>query len=301
MESKLNQRVPNLRPSEFDDYIFENWKPDVSPFYEKFHIERIENYKEHLKIPLLPHRRSVYFFLFVTKGEAVRSKGLTEYIIRKNSFFCLPANQITSLSKISRDVEGFYCHFLPDIFNHPFLNKDLCEEFDFFRISGNPLTGIELPELFLQLLQKLESEYRNAESSRFEVIPLYLAALFKEIDLQHSSALKETSNAASLIVTRYKDLLVAKIEEIDSVNQAAEKLRISPNHLNKSVKAVTGKTAQHFLDEMRILEAKVLLKQTRMPVAEIAAKLGKTDPSSFSRFFKKKTENTPLEYRNKED
>jgi len=48
---------------------------------------------------------------------------------------------------------------------------------------------------------------------------------------------------------------------------------------------------------MRVLEAKVLLKQSNLSIADIAFKIGKLDPSDFSRFFKAETGKTPKEYR----
>lgn len=297
MESEIKSRIPNLRPSDFDQYIFGSWKPETGSFYEKFHIERIERYKDHLNLPVLPHRRSVYFFLFVSHGWSVRSKGLTEFTIPENHFFCLPPDQITAISSISDDIEGFYCHFRADIFNHPLLQKDLCRQFDFWRISGNPLVKINSPELFKDQLLRLEMEYRKAEGNRFELIPLYLAGLFKEMELENPRQTSKPPSAAAQITGAYKDLLAEQIHMIHTVQMAAGQLGISPNHLNKSVRKITGKTAQNLLDEMKILEARVLLRQTAMPVQEIAAYLGKLDLSSFSRHFKKWTGISPKEYR----
>ena len=110
--------VPILHPSQFDEYIFKNWKPNVHDSYEEFHIARIENYRQHIKVPLQPHRRSVFFFIFLTKGKVTRSKGLSNYDVMSDQFFFLPAHQITSVEYVSDDVEGFYCHFFHEIFNN---------------------------------------------------------------------------------------------------------------------------------------------------------------------------------------
>jgi AraC-like DNA-binding protein len=74
-------------------------------------------------------------------------------------------------------------------------------------------------------------------------------------------------------------------------------LHVSPNHLNKCVKATTGKSAHDLLNEMLLLEAKVLLKQTNLNVTEIAYKIGKNEISDFARFFKAQTGMKPGEYR----
>jgi len=108
---------------------------------------------------------------------------------------------------------------------------------------------------------------------------------------------KTTESSASRITQLYKNKLAHYIYEKHSIAEYASMLAVSPNHLNKCVKAVTGKSAQELLSEMILLEAKVLLKQTSLTVNEIAWKIGKDDPSDFIRFFKSKTNLTPTEYR----
>lgn len=59
-----------------------------------------------------------------------------------------------------------------------------------------------------------------------------------------------------------------------------------------------GKSAHDVLNDMLLLEAKVLLKQTNLTVSEIAYKIGKNEISDFARFFKSQTNMKPSEYRN---
>jgi AraC family transcriptional regulator, transcriptional activator of pobA len=293
----MEKEIPALKPSEFDAYIFDNWKPEVSGFYDSFHIERIENYSQHLKLPLQPHRRSVYFFLYVLEGSAKRSKGLTDFEINANSFFCLPADQITSLSYVSNDIKGYYCHFLPEIFNQALLQTSLIKDFIFFKITGYPIIEVKNSQRFITLLNLLEEEYHLNDKSRFDLIPIYLTSIFKELELQSFQDVPKRNSAAQYLTERYKDRLTENIQSLKSVSDYAELLSVSPNHLHKCVKKTTGKTAQMLLNEMRILESKVLLKQSHLSVAEIAFRVGKSDPSDFSRFFKIHTGITPKQYR----
>jgi len=292
------KEIPKLNPSQFDDYLFGNWKPKVSSLYENFHIERIENYKSFLKLPILPHRRSVYFFLYVSKGFAIRSKGLNNYVVKANTFFCLSTDQITSLDAISDDLEGFYCHFKPEIFNQPMLNVDVEKDFPFFQITAEPLIEVKETIQITNLLETLFSERTRNESHRAEIIALYLTTLFNEVKFLDSQSKKMTNNAASNLTQRYKILLSEQIYNKKTVIEFAEILAVSPNHLQKCVKTTTGKSAHELLEEMRVLEARVLLKQTPMRIAEVAFKIGGFEPSDFSRFFKSNTGISPKEYRN---
>ena len=65
-----------------------------------FHINRIEDYVRLSKLaelPLPPHRKEVFDFIFLTNGKTVRSKSVESYEFSKNQFFFLPAYQITTM------------------------------------------------------------------------------------------------------------------------------------------------------------------------------------------------------------
>lgn len=298
MAKRISSKIPILTPSQFDDYIFMGWKAPNSNFYDKFHIERIENYKKNLTLPLPPHRRSVYFFIFITQGHAIRSKGLTNYKIEPKHFFFLPANQITAFEHISENIEGYYCHFKSEIFNQPMIKIDLEKDFPFFQLTAEPLLRVNEPERFEQILQILFDENQKNQQARFNLVPIYLLTLFAELKHQAQNLEVQSKNASTYITQRYKNALSELIYEKKTVQEYADYLAISANHLHKCVKATTGKSAHELLDDMRILEAQVLLKQTALSIGEIAYKIGKFDPSDFSRFFKSKLKISPIQYRN---
>jgi AraC-like DNA-binding protein len=77
----------------------------------------------------------------------------------------------------------------------------------------------------------------------------------------------------------------------------ASQLSTHPNHLNAVVKRKTQKTAIEFVHEQIIHEAKSLLSQTPLRVKEVSFRLGYSDVSHFTNFFKKKTGTTPALYR----
>jgi AraC-like DNA-binding protein len=291
-------KIPKLIPSQFDDYLFAGWKAPNAAFYNNFHVERVENYRAHLQLPIPPHRRSVCFFVLLTAGRALRSKALTQYELLPGHIFCLPADLITSLEDVSEDAEGFYCHFTPEIFGNSVLNIELAHDFPFFHPLSEPMLKLSETERIFQLLHILETEYLKSESTRFELIPIYLAALFLEIRQQTQNRKEpQNVNAAAFLTKRYLNALPELVYSKKTVTEFAEHLAVTPNHLHKCVKATTGKTAHELLADMRILEAKVLLKQSRLSIGEIAFKIGELDASDFCRFFKSRAKMTPNQYR----
>ena len=77
----------------------------------------------------------------------------------------------------------------------------------------------------------------------------------------------------------------------------AEKLAMTADRLNDHVKRSTGVTAGHLIRQRVLTEAKRQLVFTSQPIHEIAYDLAFSDPSHFTRFFRKQTGTTPQAFR----
>jgi AraC family transcriptional activator of pobA len=295
--------VPLFNPSDLGRHHFEKWAEWQSTLIQDvFTINRIETHLEHIPFPLAPHRKTVHDFIFITKGHTQRSKGLDEYEITENTFFFLPANQITTHEFMSPDSTGYFCHFDLDLLTKAFVLPEALADFPFLHIAGNPLVhvpNVAVPQV-LQLLHRLEEGVNVGRSDILDLARMYLLTLFFELRYYAEPTKKTGSNAAARTTQAYKNALMRHIYEIHNVAAYAALLAVSPNHLNKCVKANTGRSAQELLDDMMLLEAKTLLKQSVLSISEIGFKLGKENHSTFSRFFKMKTGLTPKEYKQSE-
>lgn len=236
--------------------------------------------------------------VFLTKGNSVRSKGLNKYDFGKNEVFFLPPRQITSHQSMSKDVRGFFIHFSPDLFEE---NDSLLKPFNFLKFSGHPLVGIPKDKLepILYLLERMFNLYYT-EDANLKILVAYLLLLLAEINtfgIKADMSSGKISTAAKL-TERYKSVLTEYILEKQTVREYAKLLHVTPNYLNRCVKATTDKTAQNLLNEMLILEAKSMLKYSGLSISEIAEKLCGRSPSNFTRFFRQQTGLTPKEYIN---
>lgn len=297
--TKATPTIPTLKPFQFDTYLFNAWVAPVGSWYDDFHITKIEVYRNHLKLPIPPHRRSVNYFFFLTKGTAIRSKFLTNHEITPGHFFFLPADITSSFEYLSPDAEGYYCHFKMSALKNSIPKMEIPLTHPFSRLDADPLVKVDQPERILNLLTILENEYQKNDRTRFPLVALYLSTLFFELGLSStgSDLTPAAKNAAVTLTMQYKNALSAFIYSKTTVSDYAEYLKVTTNHLNKCVKTITGKSAQTLLFEMQILEAKVLLSQSNLSIGDIAFKLGKADQSSFTRFFKANTNISPKKYR----
>jgi len=84
-----------------------------------------------------------------------------------------------------------------------------------------------------------------------------------------------------------------------SLNELASYLDISPSYLSKLFKKEVGIPLSEYIQRERVEEAKKLLTLTTYPLSDICACLNFNDQSYFTRVFKKSTNMTPRQYREK--
>ena len=107
------------------------------------------------------------------------------------------------------------------------------------------------------------------------------------------------THPVSPIVNHFLEMVFDRERKPGKVTAYADELCITPNYLNRLVRAQTGHSAMEWIEISRLNLAKLLLRQNKLQIAEIAAATGIDDQSYFTRFFKKNEGCTPTQYRDK--
>ncbi len=195
------------------------------------------------ELPLQPHQKEVFDFIFLTNGKTVRSKSVESYEFSKNQFFFLPAYQITTMQSMTADACGYYCHFNSDIFYNKLFQKELLLQFPFLHFTGNPIEEIDAKaaDSTIHLLKRLEQEYQSGEKCNPDFVASTRLTLFFEIKPFARSISSIKDNSAYRIANEYKNLLVNHIHENQKISFYADILTVSPEHLNRSIKSASEK------------------------------------------------------------
>ena len=77
----------------------------------------------------------------------------------------------------------------------------------------------------------------------------------------------------------------------------AEMLTITPKYLSETVKGVSGRTPNEWIDSYVTLEVRVLLKTSSKSIKEIADELHFPNQSFLGKFFREHVGMTPTAYR----
>ena len=294
---KLKSNIPTLSPELFRNYHIKN-KSDELFNHDNITQFFIHSFKEdavNLNLPLPPHKKTVNDFVFITNGSMTKNLGIESFHLKKNDFLFTPKNNITTTASVSADLEGFYCHFSDELIGaNPFLETLHTQPSNqnYFHISENEALNLEF--LLTRIVQLYKSRKEHPNDNR--LLSFYLSTVIAELFLTFKK--KEIApRQNSEVFTNFKNLVHQQFKQQLDIKEYASQLNITPNHLNKRVKSETGKTASEIIKEITLLEAKVLLLQTKMTIKEISMELGFEDASYFSRFFKNTTNYSPSNYR----
>jgi AraC family transcriptional regulator, transcriptional activator of pobA len=208
---------------------------------------------------------------------------------------------------ISSDYSGYAC-----VFTEGFLKGherlESLQQSPLFKLGGTPIFQLDegqrsfMDSLFQRMLAEQSTEYIFKE----ELIGNYIHLMIHEaLKMQPAESFFKHKNASSRITTLFLELLERQfpvespqqVAVLRTAQDFAKGLAIHVNHLNRSVKEVTGKSTTTHISERIIMEARALLHHTDWSIADIAYALGFEYPTYFNNFFKKMTGNTPKSLR----
>jgi AraC-like DNA-binding protein len=265
-----------------------------------FDLVKLEGRNE-IPRPFL-HRHSYYHILWMTEARGNHVLDFDNYPINAHSVFFISPGQIHGWTS-EIDASGYAINFSPEFFLQIFPRIEELADFPFFHIANaDPvlyLSPQQHEELF-PLLKEIEKEYAGDLRWRYDVVRSFLQILLTRLRRLHRPHGAESALPRSYSLTkRFKLLIEQHYLEFDGVQQYAARLFVTDRKLNEAVKTTTGKTASQMIHERILMEAKRLLAQSELSIAEIAYRLNFDDFAYFCRFFKKNVQMTPGEFKKK--
>ena len=101
----------------------------------------------------------------------------------------------------------------------------------------------------------------------------------------------------ALKLNQLKEFIEEHLSEDLSIANMASVVHTSPFHFARAFKAATGQPPHRYVTQRRMEQAKILLSVTRLPVVEVANRVGFSNQSHFSAQFRRATGTTPKGYR----
>ena len=247
-----------------------------------------------------PFMIDVTVSLICTKGSLKGSFDMKPYHAQAPCFITILTNQILQYESISDDFEGLFIVMSKRFSDSLFINVQ--ERLPLF-LSVKEKPYFPLNEETLQMMKNYYGMFHKIVSqkdnpNRLEIVKhLTLAFFYLTGSQMHKPIEEEKKSKQDILLENFFDFLQKHHKEERSVEFYADKLCLTPKYLSTVIRQTSGKTAGEWIDEYVVLEAKALLKSTKMTIQQISEELNFPSQSFFGKYFKRLAGMSPKEYK----
>jgi AraC-like DNA-binding protein len=250
----------------------------------------ISNYKP-------PFRKDFYFIALVSNAGKTKITYDNTNVTNLNSFLVFQSPGLIYSFYRDNTANGYLLYFKKECFS--FFRPEFEREFPFFNLLHTnffKLSEVKF-QVFAPLFEEVFTAYENTNDNQHKVASVKLLALLyhlKEFTNAFAQWEESFTTPQQILLQKFIQLVNNFYIEKRTIEEYAQYLNITPNHLSQTVKAASGKNALSFINDRLLSEAKSLIQFTVYDISEIAYQLNFSDPANFGKFFKKHTKLTPL-------
>jgi len=247
-----------------------------------------------------PFKSDFFIGIFCIKGHINLSINLNEYHIESRVIVTLMPDRIVQFKDVSDDFSAKFI-LLSNTFLSGLLSGPLERLPAYLTVHNDPVSAMSEDEFEskLEYYRLIQREIRKVGNPyRLEAVRHLIQAQFyatRYLEDNHNDPLDKTRHEA--LTEEFINLVNMHYREEREVGFYAEKLHLTPKYLSKIVKQNSGKSANQWIDDNVVLEAKALLKSTNMHIQQIGDHLNFSSQSFFGKYFKRKVGISPKEYR----
>lgn len=247
-------------------------------------VVRPLNTTGYVAAPPIPQiTRGIYSFFYLKSGEVLTEVGEESFLMGANTFLLVPP-------EVKYSVKWYdnACAMM-GAFEESFITDPSC---GLIRVKKGVMCKIDDSDVALvaATMDKLLREQAKPHAAQFTLN--YLLHLLSEHFVTDEHEREQ-------IAVKFVDEVFDRTQPLKTITEYAQAYGVTPGHLNKVVRTRTGRSASEWVQVSRLNYAKYLLRDTSLPVIDVAAQVGLFDQSYFARFFKKHTGLSPIEYREK--
>ena len=290
----MNQLHKDIKTYTFSENSLDN---------PSFALKRMEDiYRNADGKPDSPHRHDYYTIIYIEKGQGVHFVDFTEYKIEDRTIYFIQPGQMHQLM-LTAEPKGWVITFTEEFLISNSIPEKLINDIYLFNDYGQspplPINEKDLP-VYNNLINQMDHFAKSLETYTLEavgsLVKIFLIQSNNHCSLRKSNnpQLIETSNH---ILSTFKQQLNKQYAAAHMVSDYADKLAVTSDYLNKTVKNLTGKSAKDHIQSKLITEAKRSLLFSNISNKELAYELGFEESAHFNNFFKKITGQTPSEFR----
>jgi two-component system, response regulator YesN len=185
--------------------------------------------------------------------------------------------------------------FMKSLSKSPEVNANIIYQFqqDFIQVLHSYLKGKGV------LAHMLFSDEQSVELYNKATRSVSYMIQFVEYGIDKASSYVAEIEKSKSLVGKVKSFIKLNIDKELTREDIAEKVYLNHIYLARIFKKETGISLSEYIQQERLKVAKELLSKSKMPVSTVAAQIGYTNFSHFSRMFRKSLGISPVDYRKK--
>lgn len=282
-----------------------------SPLHPLISVVKVEN----MRLPgkdVLDHFALDFYCVSLKKQVLGKVKyGQQDYDFDKGMMTFIAPKQVQSvdLSELENPASaigtGYSLLIHPDfLYKHPLATS--IKNLGFFSYAVNEALHLSEKEErnIVDIMQKIDEEYQHIDQhtqdvilAQIDLLLTYSKRFYERQFITRKAVNHDLLASMEQLLNEYFEKEEALKKGAPTVEYLAGKLNVSAHYLGDMLRLITGQSTQQHIQEKLIEKAKEYLSVTDLTVAEIAYLLGFEYPQSFNKLFKKKTNTSPLEFR----
>ncbi|MBW4889788.1 AraC family transcriptional regulator [Mucilaginibacter sp. HMF5004] len=263
-------------------------------------ISRFAPYLQVHKNLHMAHKHTFYHLVLFTEGGGTHAIDFQSFVVRPYQVYFMIPGQVHSWS-FEGKVDGYVINFSVPFFHSFLLKPDYLEQFSFFSGTLNDAVvdiPTELHTPIKNIFEHIIHESENNQHLGLDMVKALMLQLFITIGrLNKGQQPGDVTSYNYTLLKSFQKLIEQNYTTLKLPKEYAALLYITPNHLNALCNNVLGIPAGEVIRNRIALEAKRMLVNHSLSIAEIAGKLNFADNSYFTKFFKKQTGLTPEEFK----
>lgn len=244
-------------------------------------------------------RAGAFFYILVETGTAEFVIDCHSYIIGKGDMLLVAPRMSVKLMKKSSDFGTCGLCMEPFFFDSLSIGNYVYKRLYNSSHTTYVLRLEDSDTVHIRKTLDLMSHYLTSDhpaemaGSLVNFLLLQITEIFHSQNVHPAGRVKHSDALFRL----FRKLLAENYRKEHELQFYADSLYISQTYLSRVIRQISGKTVNNYIAEALYTDARRLLVFTDLTVKEIAEQLGFSDQSSFGKFFKKKSETSPANFR----
>ena len=252
--------------------------------------------------PQEPRRMNFILIALCTSGQVSYTMDTEKQVVTPGDLLIVSERHIIDNYQASPDLDGL-CFIVSVKFFHEVIKNisDLSALFLFSR--HHPVIHLKDRDqhVFKEYYGVIRSKIQVTDNHfRKDLIRTLLLAMFYDLSnvIYHFRQLTdEHQTRADVIFTKFIKLIEEHSKRERRVSWYAQQLGITPKYLSESVKHVSRRTPNEWIDNYVLLELRVMLKNTTKTIKDITEEMNFPNQSFLGKYFKEHVGLSPTEYR----